>query len=524
MPTLRAVLRVSIATLVTARALGAQAPAVSRPSLVVLVTIDQFRGDYLERFAPQLTGGLARLTRGGAWFTDAHQDHAITETAPGHATLLSGRFPRSTGIMMNEIGVQDSSASLIAGGVGPGASPRRFNGSTLVDWLTAHDRRTRALSVSMKDRAAILPIGRTKADVYWYSPDGRFTTSRYYRDTLPDWVNAFNARGLPRRMAGRTWSLLLADSAYHERDSVSIEGAGKDFTFPHRLPDDSVAAASLLRVSPFIDELTLALALHGLQALSLGRGPQPDVLAISLSGTDVIGHRFGPDSREIHDQVLRVDRMLGAFLDSLYRLRDSASVVVVLAADHGIGTIPELASTTDPMPARVQLGDVVDSLRASLKADRLDPRVLDIEPPVVLADRDALRRAHVSVDSALDSLAAVLRRQPGIARVDAFRALLADTLRDPIARRWSHQFPANARIELVITLTPLSTWGGNVASHGSPYDYDSHVPLVFYGAGIVPGRHGEFVRLVDLAPTLASLLGVQPTEPIDGVPLRTALH
>src|SRR6267378_2390167 len=138
------------------------AAAPTPPSLIVLITIDQFRGDYLDRFGPQLHGGLDRLARGGAWFTNAHHDHAITETAPGHATLLSGRFPRSTGIMMNVIGVEDDQSPLIASGVGPGASPKRFIGTTLVDWLAAADPLSRALSVSTKDRAAILPVGKSK--------------------------------------------------------------------------------------------------------------------------------------------------------------------------------------------------------------------------------------------------------------------------------------------------------------------------------------------------------------------------
>ncbi|HMI55265.1 MAG TPA: alkaline phosphatase family protein, partial [Gemmatimonadaceae bacterium] len=154
-------------------------PPSSPPTLIVLITVDQLRDDYLDRFAPQLRGGLARLARGGAWFTNAHHDHAITETAPGHATLLSGRFPRSTGITANRVGVDDNSAPLLIAPKGPGASPRRFQGTTLVDWLRAKDSRSRALSVSMKDRGAILPVGRSRAEVYWYYPDGEFTTSKY---------------------------------------------------------------------------------------------------------------------------------------------------------------------------------------------------------------------------------------------------------------------------------------------------------------------------------------------------------
>ncbi len=496
------------------------------PTLVVLITIDQMRGDYLTRFGPQLHGGLARLSQGGAWYTNAHHDHAITETAPGHATLLSGRFPRSTGIMMNAIGVEDADAPLLAGGYGAGASPKRFTGTTLVDWLRATQSKSRTLSVSMKDRGAILPVGKSKSDVFWYSIDGRFTTSSYYRTDIPKWVSAFNARLLPSSYAGKQWTLLLPDSAYTEADNVPVEGGGTDVVFPHKLPDDAIDAQSLVRVTPFMDDIVLAFALDGLTQLSLGKGPQTDILAISLSATDVIGHRFGPDSREIHDQILQVDRALGRFLDSLYALRDSTRVTVVLTGDHGVGTIPELANAKGvmPPPVRATLRSLIPSLRARLRAANVDTFAVDVDQNLVLVDRAAFKKVPQLADSVLDAFAAAARQLPGVARVDRFKALLADTLTDPIARRWSHQFPANVNVEMIVTLTPFSTWGGNVASHGSPYDFDSNVPLIFFGDGIVPGKHADFVRTVDLAPTLAELLGVKPLEKIDGVPLKSALR
>jgi predicted AlkP superfamily pyrophosphatase or phosphodiesterase len=496
-----------------------------KPTLVVLVSIDQFRADYLDRFGAQMTGGLARLVRGGARFTDAHQDHGITETAPGHATLLAGRFPRSTGIMMNSIGVVDTSAPLLDGAPAPGASPKRFKGTTLVDWLHAADPRSRALSVSMKDRAAILPIGHSRAEVYWYAPDGRFTTSTYYRDSLPRWVVAFDDRDLAQGYAGKQWTLLLADSAYHEPDSVAVESGGVGFTFPHKLPADAFDAASVVRTTPFMDDLTVAFALEGVRALGLGTGPQTDVLAISLSATDVIGHRFGPDSREMHDQVLRVDHAVGVLLDSLYRLRDSSRVTVVLTADHGIGTIPELApATVQPRPQRVDLRPALSRVRAGMAAARMDTLLLDMDQGLVFMDRDAFKAARLNADSVLDALATALRARPGVARVDRWSAILADSAKDPIARRWAHQFPAAAPIELVVTLTPLSIYEGIVATHGSPRDYDSHVPIIFYGDGVKPGRHDEFVRTVDIAPTLAAIAGVTPTERLDGVVLKDALR
>jgi len=521
---LAAVLAILGLTAPTARATAQAAPA-RKPTLVVLVTIDQFRADYLDRFGPQMTGGIARMMRDGARFTDAHHDHAITETAPGHATLLSGRFPRSTGIMMNSIGVTDPAKPLLAGAYGMGASPKRFKGTTLADWLRAAEPRSHALSVSMKDRAAILPIGTSKSDVYWYSPDGLFSTSSYYRDSLPAWVNAFNDRHMAQAYAGKHWTLLLADSAYHEADSVAVESSGAGYTFPHEVPSDWAQATDIVRTTPFMDDLVVAFALDGVEALGLGKGPQTDLLAVSLSATDVIGHRFGPDSREMHDQVLRVDRAVGVLLDSLFKLRDSSTVTVVLAADHGVGTIPELApATVQPRPQRVNLRPLLGPVRAGMAARKLDTLAIDIDQNLVFIDRGAFKRARVNADSVLDDLAKTLRGTPGVARVDRFPALLADSLKDPIARRWAHQFPATVPIELVVTLTPLSLFGGIVATHGSPYDFDSHVPMIFYGDGVKPGRYTEFVRTVDLAPTLAAIAGVKPTERIDGVVLTEAVR
>jgi len=495
------------------------------PSLVVLIAVDQMRADYLDRFAPQFSGGLARLASGGARFTDAHQDHALTETAPGHATLLAGRFPRSTGIESNSAGVGDTGMPLLDGGAELGASPRRFRGTTLVDWLRARDGGSRALSVSGKDRSAILPVGRSRQQVFWYGPHGRFTTSRYYGDSPPAWVQRYNARDRARRLAGHAWELLLADSAYRERDSVSVEGGGGDFAFPHRIPADSAAAADYVRVTPWLDEIVLGAALEGVGALALGGGPHTDVLSVSLSATDAIGHTYGPDSREIHDQMLRLDRALGVFLDSLFRLRDSSRVIVALSADHGVSRIPELAADgASSIPMRVDPDSLVRNMQAALRAAGADPRALVRGPMLVTLDRAVLKRGPVDADSALVLLAAVARQTPGVLRADRFRDLRgADTVHDAIARRWLHHFPADAPLDLVVTLEPLSAWGQSVASHGSPHDADSHVPLIFYGPPFRPGRYDGFVRTVDLAPTLAAALGVRPTEKLDGVVLKQAL-
>jgi predicted AlkP superfamily pyrophosphatase or phosphodiesterase len=492
----------------------------------VFFTIDQMRPDYLSRFDKQLSGGLARLYRNGAVFENAYQDHAITETAPGHSATLSGRFPRSTGITSNTLGVQDDRAPLLTGG-GPGASPFRFRGTTLIDWMRVADPRSHALSISRKDRGAILPLGRAHEEVYWYAPD-RFTTSSYYHDTIPSWVNRFNARRLPQRYAGQRWTLLLPESAYPEPDSMFLENDGQGYVFPHPFPTDSAAAARALIAYPMMDDVTLQGAIAGVEALNLGRGPQTDLLAISLSTTDAVGHAFGPDSREIHDQILRLDRYLGVFFDSLFKLRDSTRVIVVLTADHGIQPFPAIhaARVKGAVARYADVEPVYDRLAASVKARGIDPSSLQFAEGMLFVDRAAFSRSRVDLDSALRRFADDVRKVPGVGRVDFVRSLAqADTVRDAIARRWLHMLPPDLPVELVVSLEPYAYWAGTLnATHGTPNDEDAHVPLLFWGPAFRAGHYEEFSRVVDIAPTLARVLGVSPLERLDGHVLTRALR
>ena len=503
---------------------SAQADA-SRPTLLVFFTVDQMRSDYFERFDKQLTGGLARLYHGGAFFRQAYQDHAITETAPGHASTMSGRFPRSTGITFNSAGVGDPNTRLLAVG-GSGASPFRFRGTTLTDWLRVADPRTRALSISRKDRGAILPIGRGHEEVYWY-PNDRFTTSTYYHDTLPSWIQRFNARQLPASYAGRAWDLLLPANAYPEPDSVPQENRGRAFVFPHPFPADSATTARILPNYPMMDDVTLQAALAGLEALKLGLGPQPDVLAISLSTTDAVGHAFGPDSREVHDQILRLDRYLGAFLDSLFKLRDSTRIVMALTADHGVQPYPELrAARTHTVAKRVDLDPLFGSTLSRLVARGLDTAAFRFEEGMIWVDRAAFRRARIDADSVLRTFAEAARKVPGVGRVDLVRTLTSgDTTRDAVARRWYHMLSPELPVELVISPEPYAYWAGvTYATHGTPNDEDAHVPVLFWGRPFKPGVYGEFARVVDMAPTLAHVFGVPPLERLDGRVLAPALR
>lgn len=505
---------------------GAQTDS-TRPTLIVFFTVDQMRPDYFSRFEKQLTGGLQHLYRGGAFFSNAYQDHAITETAPGHSATMSGRFPRSTGILMNAAGVGDPLAPVI-GGHGDPASPNRFRGSTLTDWLRSATPNSRALSVSRKDRGAILPIGRQPEEVYWYALDGRFSTSSYYHDTLPSWVTRFNARRAPQSYAGKQWTLLRPEGDYAEPDSVSIESpTARDIVFPHRFPVDSTAAAQAFPGYPAMDSLTLQFALEGLEAMELGRGPQTDLLAISLSTTDAVGHAYGPDSREVHDQILRLDRYLGSFLDSLFKLRSESRIVIALTADHGVTPNPTLyAKATGGTATFVNIAPVVQGTMRAL-ADHGVPRgAFRVVEGMVTIDRGALARAGVLPDTLLNGFAAAIRKVPGVQRVDFFRDLASrDTVSDHVARRWLHMIPPDIPVELVITIAPYADWAGarHAATHGTPNDEDAHVPILLYGPTVKPGCYDQFARVVDIAPTLARIVGVHPTEPLDGRVLDRAL-
>jgi len=227
----------------------------------------------------------------------------------------------------------------------------------------------------------------------------------------------------------------------------------------------------------------------------------------------------------MHDNILRLDRALGVFLDSLFKLRDPSRVAIVVTGDHGIGTIPELAAgSVKPRPVRVDALALYQLLHRVVAAANIDSNLVEMDRQIVLADRNALKNRQPSLDSVLAAFAVQARAVPGIGRVDRFQDLLhGDTINDPIARRWAHQFPAQTNVQLVITLTPFSIFSGLVATHGAPYDYDTHVPLIFFGRWFVPGRYAEFVRTVDLAPTLAKIAGVKPAERIDGIVLLRAL-
>ena len=492
------------------------------PALVVLIAVDQLRGDYLDRYAAQWTGGFKRFRDAGTFFPHGRQDHASTETAPGHSTMLSGREPAHTGIILNNRGVQDPTSPALGVPDRQGSSPRRFQGTTLYDWLVARDPGTRVLSVSRKDRGAIFPVGRGRGNVYWYL-GGQFTTSRYYSDTLPLWVTVFDSRLGLNRLAGSTWNLLLPESSYAEPDSFAFENAGSDFTFPHQLPGPDVIATRITSY-PAMDSLTLAFALTGVQAMGLGHRAGPDLLVVSLSTTDAVGHAYGPDSREIHDQLLRVDRWLGQFIDSLGVLAPGG-VVAALTGDHGIVSLPEYSVLVRHQRAgRVGMGSFPADVEAELESKYHVPFDLAFDNGLLSADVDALTSRGVNVDSLSAALAKRIAQNPGVAQVFT-PATLPQAPDTGSARLWRRLLPAGYGWLVVAGVRHGYVWssGSLGGEHGSANPEDIEVPIAFWGTGIAAKRVERPARTVDIAPTLAAILGVKPSEKLDGEILQEAL-
>jgi predicted AlkP superfamily pyrophosphatase or phosphodiesterase len=275
-----------------------------------------------------------------------------------------------------------------------------------------------------------------------------------------------------------------------------------------------------------MDSTTAQLALEGVTAMKLGSGPQTDLLSVSFSTTDAIGHRYGPDSREVHDQILRLDRYMGAFIDSLYKLRDSSRIVFALTADHGVAPFPELRAEREKVLwQRVDINEGFTPIVAGLRKAGIDTIPLAYEENMFFMNRRALQRRRIDPDSLLGVVAKHLRQLDGVLRVDTVKNLAKkDTTRDDVARRWIHMLPSDAAAELVLTIAPYASYEGVVqAEHGTPHDYDSHVPVIFYGPAFKPGKYTERVLVVDIAPTLAAVVGAKPSERLDGRVLNQAL-
>lgn len=544
----RAVLAAVLAAVVfgAPRAARAQAPD-HDVRLVVVIVVDQLRADLVTRYARHFApDGFTRLMREGAHFINAYFSFGSSATAPGHATIATGRLPRQHGVVGNkwyldpslsrsQYAVEDPRSALVGleGAPPPeGKSPWRLIGPALGDQMKLTDSRSRVFSVAMKDRAAIFLGGRLPDGAYWWDDRfGRAVSSTWYCRALPDYLNKFNNEKWADRYSGQVWNPLLPPETYAGCRPVEaewiFEGYGFGHVFPHKLPErtDANPAAfyATLSATPMGNEIVLEMARRVLVEEKLGAGPAPDALFIGLSSNDMCGHVFGPESPEVMDLTLRTDRQLGQLLEWFDKQVGLRQCLVAVVGDHGVSSIPQQVARlrldgnlTDLSRAALDLNNTIKRVHGSVIGDRKP--VIGINLPWVYLD-PAIRAFDADLRrQILDLCAGHFRSQEGV--LDAFSSIELEgppPSRDDLHRwlAWRGYHPGRAG-DVYVQLKP--GWykkGDNTAGHCASFTHDRHVPILLMGPRVRPGRYFAPADPADIPVTLAALLGIEP--PIEAV-------
>lgn len=517
------------------------------PRLAVVISVDQMRADYLERFRPYFgAGGFKRFLDQGAWFQDCHYQHAVTKTAPGHATILSGVHANVHGVIANDWldratfvsgnNVEDTGSPLV--GLPPrlgrypnatfaakaGRSPRNFLGVTVGDRLKAkYGAAAKVFGVADKDRAAILMSG-PKADGAYWTEEGRFVTSTYYRAALPDWLERFNNERGAAEHFGQTWDRLLEVEIYNRVQGPDDAPGEKDedglgITFPRVINGgkDKISGAyfDAFDHAPWNNDLVEELAERLVEHEQLGADNTPDLLCVGFSQTDKAGHAYGPDSHEVMDSYLRLDRTLAEFFRFLDATVGVGNWVVALTADHGVAPLPERTQRERGAGAAGRLsGGSLDKLLFPALTAAYGP----LPENVYWAVRDnsgyhinpaALAAKQLTAAQLAAKIREILLTHPMIAAAYTREQLTASAPLDAFGEMERLSYYAPRSVDVVYIPKPNFVESANAGTtHGTPYEYDTHVPQVWYGSGVKPGVHTEHVAVEDLAPTLAALLDV----------------
>ncbi len=537
-----------------------------RPRLAVLVYFDQFRGDYLSRWE-DLYGpdGFRRLTKDGAWFQNCHYPYANTVTAAGHTSVATGCSPETHGIIANDWYDRDAKADVYCVGsdryerVPPrpakaaaeekddkgdkeetairkkkykGVSPERVLAPTLGDALKeATGGKGRVVALSFKDRAAAAPAGQHPDACYWFDPDGGvFATSTYYRDRPHSWVADFNAGRAADRWFDKEWTRLRPDldyARYSGRDDQPGEskGVAQGVTFPHPFDGGPKKLKNLyyeqVYTSPAGNELLLELAKKAVEAEELGKHDTPDFLSLSFSCNDPVGHAWGPDSQEVLDVTLRSDLIVKELLAFLDAKVGKGNYTLALTADHGVCPLPEVSQSAGRAARRVLppllKAKANDFLTKTFGGDEKTRWVEEAIAPWVYLSREVMKQHDVKQEDVEAALADWLKKQTGIERAYTRTQLLKGVeAEDAVGQKVRRSFQAERCGDLYVLVKPyFLVYGLTGTSHGTPYEYDTHVPLVVFGAGVKPGVRKEEVTPQAAASILARALGIKPPAKAD---------
>jgi predicted AlkP superfamily pyrophosphatase or phosphodiesterase len=506
----------------------------AHPKLVVIIVIDQFRGDYLERYRDQFgEGGFRLFLDHGANFADCNYDYANTRTAPGHATLLTGTYTSGHGIIANEwwdpqkkkmvTSVEDDatkSVGISSDRAGSGASPHNLMSDTLGDELKlATGGKSRVFAVSLKDRAAVLPAGFAGDAAYWIDPkSGAWITSTYYRPDLPEWVVNFNDHRL-QKFLNREW-----------KDS---DGAILGSTAPRNGKDGAPAGFyEIVGSTPFANDYELQFAKELAIFEKLGEGPATDLLVISLSANDILGHQVGPDSPQMHSMALELDRSLAEFFTFLGHQIGMANVWMALSADHGIAPLPDFAKTLHLPAANLDakaLREQINSLLSKKYAESGE-YVRNLDYPLAWLNEGAFGGVLVGhsagqKESEAEADVGEAMKQAGLTGYFTKSQLArGETPNTELGRRYAHSYSPAGGWYVMGVPAPFQVGIPKGTDHATPFSYDTHVPLAFYGLAFQPGTYRTHAEPVDLAATLASLLGINAPAKAVGRVLTEALQ
>ena len=509
-----------------------------QPGLVVLLVIDQLRTDYIERFWDLYSGDLAWLLRRGAYFPRAAYRHSATVTSAGHATISTGVPPASHGIVGNSwresgrgavCSVEDGRYPPV-GGPGDSNSPLPLRADTIGDRLKAQHPSSRVYGFSTKDRSAILLAGKHADGAFWFEPDcGCFVSSSYYGKSLTGWLAGFNAARPAAAYAGKNLDRLLADEPLYERlarhHRFQAEADGTETKFPHDRPEEGFEPT--LSSTPFSDEITLGATLAALRSGELGTDAAPDLLALSLSGTDSIGHRYGSFSQETIDSHLRLDRGLARLVEAIDETVGLEKVVFALSADHGaLPLVEHLQANVIPVK-RVSVEGLPERARKAAEecvSGAADATIAEVAGTRLYWDEGALHGRNANLGEASECVAGSLRSQSGVEAVLTAQQLSARG-GSPLEALFENAFFAGRSPHIQIHLREYLCVGrATGTSPGSAHLYDHRVPVLPAGAGISPGRHLAAAGPADIAPTEAAVLGLEMKTGPPGRVLEEALR
>lgn len=470
--------------------------AAKKPKLVLGIMVDQFRYDYLTRFRKDFTGGLDYLLSKGAVFTNASYEHFPTVTAIGHSTFTSGATPAMSGIVGNDwydretgrnvTSVSDPSVKVL-GGDGEGVSPHRLLVSTLGDEMRIANPSSKVIGLSFKERSAILPAGRMATAAYWFDDKaGAFISSTFYFGDLPGWVKDFNASRPADQYQGAQW-------------------------LGRKLPDSGPSLYSALRSSPYGNELIERFTERTIEAEELGLRDATDLLVVSFSPNDYIGHELGPDAPEVRDISLLTDRVLDKLFRFIAGRIGMQNVLVVMTADHGVSPMPEVSASR-----RMPGGRMPSSLISETVEKRLAEKygegkwVASGHEGTLYLNQELILKKNLDEAEVERVAGRAALTLPHVFRVYTREQLMqGNVLGDQVGRRVMNGFHMGRGGDIYVLLDPYWMFASHGTSHGTTFSYDSHVPIIFMGPGIRPGRFYSAAAPNDIAPTLSTMLDVE---------------